>query len=527
MAVPPGTTSRQIGGIARWMFVALVITGMLLWWWPSYRSWGALSAGVLVVFGLWLLWRTATRDHRVPGHLLHWVLLVPAILLTVHFARSVLWDVPEEPAALAGAVDLSVLVQLGLLAVGVMLTQSFFPRAARNVIILSLCGAAMMSGSAAAMTWGQATEVRGALTLLGIGGVAVWLSPLWGVTNPEDPATIHLLKRSDLRIGCVGVGVIAAALFQRCSLSATVLAGLVVGIVLFLSGLVFPRRRKLTLIVGGVLAAGSTLAVIYLSAPLRLPPVLGRPDASRWIGSGEHALRDLSAADSGLTVLLGMVGLGGTIWIVGGMLVCMIWMMCRARRGSAGDQGRAIVWASATALTSCAMLCAGGLFIPSVTLAMAFTWGMLPRMLGKPARQRPGAMLLLPILLLMLLLAFARQGGMAAWSAAAFGLGDKCLHAATGVILAGTLAWLVGAKRCLLGVAAIALAALVGGAGELVQLVAGTGRAPELWDWAAHAIGCLIALGPYLLCVGARWCESTDATPQDAVESNAYTYGAK
>ena len=51
MAIPVGTTSRQLEWLARWLLAGVVVLALLTCWWPGYRSWGtvvAAEAAVLV-----------------------------------------------------------------------------------------------------------------------------------------------------------------------------------------------------------------------------------------------------------------------------------------------------------------------------------------------------------------------------------------------------------------------------------------------------------------------------------------------
>lgn len=527
MAIPIGTTARQIAFIGRWMLATVMVVGMLVWWRPGYPTWGTMSASLLVVFALWLLWRTVCGDHSIPGHPIYMVLAVPAAILTVHFAVAGLSPTPPAAYAVSGAIMASLLFHMALLAAGIMLTQSFLPRAASHAVVLSLCGASIMGGSAAAMVWGHAPQVQDSLTLLGFAGVAVWLSPLWGLSAEgakifvpagEPAVRPDPLRRRDVRMACVGVAVIATAVFATRSPAASLWACAVVGLVLVLAGIVFPAGRMATLAAGGAL---TTVAALFWTGETIILP---RQYHAGLFGLGEQAFKTVSAGDSGLAVLLYTVGPVGLGWLVWGSAWCAIWLMANARRGCAGDQGRAVVWTSATVLASCALLAGGGVFIPSVTLAIALTWGMLPSMLGRAPTRRHGAMLVVPVVVLMLMLGVARNPGLAIWSAAAFGLGDKFLHGVTGLVLAASMAWLIGSRRWWLGLIAIAISALAGGAGELIQLVATSWRDAELSDWAAHAVGSSIAVVPYLLCMGSRLCESADVSAEQAGAYDTHAY---
>jgi len=514
MAIPVGTTSRQLGAIARWTLVWVVVLGSLSWWWVGYDSWAGLSGGILVVLGLWLTWRTVGDNRTVPGHPLHIVLVVPAVILTCHFVRHGLVDRPRGSLALSGALDISMVFHLAVFAAGVMLTQSLFPRAARYAAVLAICGAAMMGSSSAALAWGQAGQVTDALTLLGFAGVSVWLSLLWGLAPGGEAGGVpQALRRRELRLACIGVGGMAAGLFVRVSPVAAVWAGIVVGGVLIVGALVFDRHRLILLAAGAVLCGGGLcLALLRGHGTMTF-----LPDGAGWFGVGETAFRRLSAHSGGVELIFATTGWVGGLWCLAGACLCAVGLLIQARRHGA-DQGRAIVWLAATALASGAMMVPGGAFVPAATLAAAFTWGMLPAMLGRPAASRHGAILLAPVGMLMLALVIARSGGLVLWIAQGYGYDDKILHGIAGFLLAALLAWLFGSRRWWVGLGAIVLSAALGGAGELLQRLVTTSRQADLNDWAAHALGSALAVGPYLLCVGARMCESPEAAP-DAAEA--------
>ena len=222
-----------------------------------------------------------------------------------------------------------------------------------------------------------------------------------------------------------------------------------------------------------------------------------------------------------VAVLAGMIGGAGVIWIVGGMAFGLIYLLLRARRGHRGDQARAIVWTVVAALAACGLLARGGLSIPSVTLAAAFTWGLLPAMLSRGDRRRSGLGVFVAFAALMLLLGLSQRGGLADWMTAAFGGDDQILHGLAGFFLTLILAWLMGARRTWMGLLAIIIIILLGGVGEMLQGLLSR-RHVELSDWLAHAIGCAVATPLYLLCMGSRWCESPDVRPVENEAKNPY-----
>ena len=484
-----------------------MVLGPLSWWWVGYRGWGGLTGGLLVVMGLWLMWRTAADNRTVPGHPVYLVLVVPAAILSWHFVRHGLVSAPQAPQALAGALDLSMLFHLGLLATGVFLTQSLLPGAARHVAPLAVCGLAMMAGPTAAVVWQETGEARSALALQGYAGVAIWLSLLWGLAPGDDGGPVpQALRRRDLRLGCIAVATAVSAVLAHSAPHATVRAGIVVGVALILGAMLFARRRVALLVTGGVLSAGGLHVTALLVGPVAQLDLAG----AGALGGGEEAFGQISAQSGGVAILLGTIGWVGLAWVAAATCLCLGWLLWQGARSGA-DQGRAVIWTAATGLATGSLLAGGGAFIPAAVLITAFTWGMLPAMLGRTPRPRPGAVRLVPVLALMLGLGIARSDGLVLWMAESFGYGDKMLHAASGLILAGVSAWLFASRCWWRGLLAIAAAGLLGGVGELIQLAATSWRTADLADWGAHAVGSALMVIPYLLCVGSRLCESAEA----------------
>lgn len=509
MAIPVGTTSRQLCLIARWSLVWLMVLGPLSWWWVGYRSWGGLTAGMLVVMGLWLMWRTAADNRTVPGHPLHVILVVPAAILAWHFVKHSMAAGSLPAGALGGELDLSMLFHLGLLALAVMLTQSLLPAAARHVVGLAVCGLAMMVGPVTAVAWQQTLEARNALAMQGFAGVAVWLSLLWGLAPSDDGGPVpHALRRRDLRLACIGLATAASVVMARMAPEATVRAGTVVGLAMISGALLFRRHRVVLLVVGGVLSAGG----LHVTALLTGSITGFDPAGAGWFGGGEEAFGRLSAGSNGVAILLATIGWAGLVWVVGGGCLCVGWLLRQGvLRGA--DQGRSVVWLAATGLATASLLSGGGAFMPTGTLIAAFTWGMLPAMLGSTPKRRPGIVLLVPILALMLAMGMAWSSGLVVWMVKSFGWGDKMLHGVSGMLLAAVLAWLLGSRCWWRGLLAIVAAALAGGAGELAQRVVASWRGADLADWGAHAAGSALVVIPYLLCMGSRLCESADVIP--------------
>ncbi len=510
VAIPVGTTARQLGAMARWMLACVIVLGMLTWWWPGLRGWAGLIAGLNAVLVLWALWRLVAGDGSVPGHPIHLAMLLPIGVLLWHLAEGQLDAAGDPRSRAAGSLTVALILELSLVGLGAMLTQSLLPRAARHVTVLAVCGAAMLAGPAAAMVWAPTGHAHTALALLGFAGVGVWLSAMWGPASADTPHQPRTTARSRmLRGACLAVAIGAAGILAVVAPLPALLAGGLAAATVVLAGLVFHRGRTVLLLVGGggcVAAAGVlTLARWVREAALSL---LARPGRAGWFGSGERAFADLNAGDAGLLVLLRAVGWVGAAWFVLTCAAAIVWLLLHARRGHAGDRARAILWTASSLIAGAAFLAPGGAFIPAVVLGMILTWGLLPAMLGRTGTRRSGLLLLAAVLIVLGVHGVVRHGGLLAWVGELGGAGDKAIHLLTGFLVTLLAAWQLGRRRVGLGLAAIALAALAGGVGEVAQFFASS-RSAEFVDWAFHAAGCAVAVVPYLLAIGARACESS------------------
>jgi hypothetical protein len=502
------------------MYLAVLLTGVLTWCWPDYGVWGALISGSIVSMLLWLCWKTADIDRTVPGNPIYLVLLIPAAILTYHLAYTGLAIATAERRLMNGALNASMLFHLAILAITVMLSQSLLPKAIARASVVRICGAAMIGGGILAGFRGGAEPVRQAMALVGYGGVALWLEPVWrpSISIARQGFNLPAYHRTWQVISLVAA-VLASCMLAWCSPIAAVLAGVGSGITLVLASVIFARRSRKLLITGALLTIGGVTGAMY-AGPLPEAISFGGP----LLGSGENAfgpivsngqtLHAVSARNSGLQILSGTIGTPGMILTVMGLVCCLVLFMVRSRRDHAGDQAKCVAWTVAAMLCAGAFLNCGGMFVPAVTLAIGLTWGLAAEVTGRASIPRPGITVLVGLVAMMLLMGVSRASGLIAWSASGLWDGpsiDKLLHAVFGMLLAMTLAWLMGSRKLTWGLAGIALACLAGGAGEVIQYAIPTGRGPEWTDWGAHAAGCLVAAAPYVLCIGARQCESTDA----------------
>ena len=515
------------------MYLTVVLAGVLTWWWPDYSAWGALIGGLMIAMLLWLCWQTVSINRTVPGHPIYLVLLVPAAVLTYHLARSGLGMRTDSTGLVSGALNASLLFHVGILALGVMLSQSLLPKAIAHAGVVHICGAVMIGGGILAGFRPDAAPVRMAMSLVGYGGVAVWLAPLWrpsisSIHQGFNPPAHH----HKLRICSLAAAVFASGLLAWNSPDAAILASIGAGAVLVTAAAIFSRRSRGLLAVGAILviAGGLTGAIHGDILPQALPT--GGPP----LGSGEEAfgqivtqdgkvLQAVSARHSGLQILCRTIGLPGAMLVVTGLAGCLVMFLVRARRDHAGDKAQCVAWTVASLLCAGAMLGSGGLFIPAVVPAVGFTWGLLAETAGRSSRPRPGIVVLVVLMAMTVLMGVAQSNGLVTWAAKSIWTGngsDKLLHAIFGMMLSMTLAWLMGPRKLRWGLLAIVLASLAGGAGEAIQYLTTTGRVAEWNDWIAHATGSIAAVVPYLLCVGARQCESADATGHDHRTSDSY-----
>jgi hypothetical protein len=527
MAIPLGTTARQLQALARAALAAVIVLAMLAWWWPGYRRWGAAAAGVAGVLVLWVLWRIVSADRKVPGHPIHLVLLLPAVVLSVHLGGIALGTPAGSTWQLAGALDVSmVFVQFGLTALTVMLTQSLLPDPIRHVVVPTLCGAAMVIGPGAALAWAGGGPARPALALLAFAGVGVWIAMSLsfapprlvvqasclhsGVQTPCSPRPAGWLRHKAVRGACVAVGVLVAAALAVAAPGQALAGAAMVAVALLLAGAILPGRSRILLAGGGLGAAVAIAVGAIPSVRGAVAAVVRQAATSGAWGVGEQAFRQVSASDSGVVVLAATLGWAPAGLFLGGLAVLAGCMLRHARTAQPAEQAAAIAWTAAAGIATAALLAPGGLFIPAVVLAFAFVWALLPAMLGRADPPRSNLYLLAAMGGLICLLGVVRQEGLLAWVTSAFGVGDAFIHVVSALLLTLLLTWTLGSRRLGLGLLAIALVIAGGGLGEVFQELF-TARGGELRDWINDVLGCALATPLYLLCLGARWCESPDA----------------
>ncbi|MCY2925795.1 MAG: hypothetical protein NT031_10205 [Planctomycetota bacterium] len=515
MPVISGTTARQAEAIGRWLLMFLWVGGAVMWWWPGYRVWGSMAAGLIAVLGIWLAGQIVAGRRRVPGHPMHWGWLGPGAAMVWHLARASLTDLPRSDA---GGVTASSAFHLVLLAAAVMLVQLVLSLELVNRP-WTICGIALAMTVGGLAAWGsQAPVVTPATTLLGLAGGwlavgAAWPGAWWG------PMAEGALRRAKSRrwtwiwrgivgvLAAAGATALAAEFTREALVSAACL-----GLALLGAGALGTKRRWLFLAAGAAVTAGAATA-------LRAWGGWGLQWPSSWLGEGDNIFSRVHTDAGGLTVLggmLGWVGLGGLgLALVG--TVARLWRLggsCQARETIAR-----VAWTAGT-LTACAAVAApGGLFVPSTVLAVGLAVGLMPAAFGAGMPERPAWVLGGAVAGAAAVLGLSSAGGLARWAPAAIGGEDAWPHALTGFLLAMILAWWWGARRTWLALAGVGLVVLIGAGGELAQQW--FTREPGEWhDWGFHTLGCLPAVIVLVLGRYARRCELPDARAKDLVSGS-------
>jgi hypothetical protein len=498
---------------------------------------------VVIVLLLWLMAKTASGDRAAPAGLFHLALAGPAVILAVHFLWRVLPGVAGPRGGLAaqagvrGVLDISAVYQFALIALAALLARALCASPAAAGVPALLAAAGMIVGALAGAFSGQADLVRAPLGLLAFSGAGLLLSllsrrpyrPPRGARVPRVRSTPASDSDEGARLAAAGRGTRPHVMHTSAVAAVAVLCGALL--------LLFPRPGVLA---AGLLALTALLGTILLGKPrlrlvaslalllivagywiaasgafdralqgvvpgFRLEAALRRP-----LGVGEEAYRSLSADTTGLEFLGDQVGWAGLAWLGGGLLAAAGLALWRAR--STGEGAAAVFRLWSAGLAMAAFLAPQGLFVPSVSLAVGFTWGFLAAPAARPAHRWSGWALVGALGAVMLLLALAPDVGLLEWSCTRAGLHDDFLHVVCGLLFASILAWQVGRDRLRRGLVGVGLAAAAGGAGELLQALAST-RNADWRDLVLHSAGCAAGAVPYLLALGARMCEEHSPPP--------------
>jgi hypothetical protein len=439
--------------ICRGLLLGLLAGGLAWWWRQDLAAWGAMTACVLLATAALALLNVAQGRVSVAVSAAHLAMLLPWALLAMHWwprnFDSGLYDLKP----LHGALSASLLTQLVLLSLGVALTQTLLARSPMRNYIGLVCGLALAAGAVA----GTGTPAAPRVLLALAAGASCGASVVGLLARQRAPARV------------------AGALGTAAAVSMAGLAGA--------SWL-------------------PSLPVSYAPAPPVAPTV---------IGVGDAAFAYLQAGNSGLVVLLHMIGWAGTLWFCATLAIVLGARVVRNRHAGSSAM-TSCLWAAAAGLSLAAMLAPGGLFVPVCTLAAAVALGMAAGAGEDQAKSARGLVPTAGLLLALMVAGAARNPGLLSWATefrqnelatlAVLGVNkpDAFLHVCAGLLTCVVLLWQLASRRAWLSLPAVTLALALGGVGEGVQRML-PWRSADWRDWYAHATGCGIAVVLYAACL--------------------------
>jgi hypothetical protein len=497
LQINPRPISQPLGTAARWFMLAIVIIGMSAWWMPSYRTWGSLMAGWVLLLLLWILHSLSMRERQIPGHPLQAGLLALSIMLLVHVLGQ---RGTHTAGPVADALGVSMLLQLALLAAGIALCQSVLPRVVDNLVGIGACAVAMIVGAICALlwTWHDPPPITCAWALTGYAGVCLWLTPIClsvkgALSVQQTPLQLPLIRTVWLGVPVAAVSALLV-LAPRPSLWALTICGAVLSIG---SALCRPRSR---LMLASCLAAGAGAAGLTIT---RAWPDVSWLASARVFGTGPDALAAISGQESGLAAIAGATGWAGLAALCAAALWCLAALVRSATSMERPRQLRALLWTAIVALAFGAWLGPGGMFAPSTTLLLAVAVGLSPTIMpvSTPPRSAWWVMAWLAAVASQLL--WGQHAGLGQWAFESYGIaaGKHILPGVTGFLIALTLAWIFGTRSWRRGAVAALAAAAAPATAALAQ---------QNWaHWTAALspmfIGALAACPVYLLVMLARW----------------------
>ncbi len=485
----PAQTSSQVDTITRVLLVGLLTVGAIAWSQMSLHAWSSLAGGLLATWLLWLMARTVEGRRGIGRNGMLAEFLIPAGVLGAHAFLTV--RAVDDAWALNGSMDASAIFHLFLLMLGTMLCQDVLAHTKRRQVVLSIAAGPMILSCGLTAWTVQQPLLADALWLTAGASAAIWFWAWWPDRNrPAEKLSGRWRRVVALAPGCAWL--VLMGVFPVDPVNFAVLA-----LALLVCGAVAGAWRKVWLAVGAV--CGLLAAAAWLR---RGSWLIDRPAPVTLLGRGEEAFATIWAGSPGLWILLGMVGLvplaamlvwAGYVWtghLLGGM-----------RR--VADPIRVVAMQLAALLAGLAILAPGATMLPTVSLAVMVTWGLLPQASRMRSRQLSGLVLIVPFFLLLLLIGVIRIQGLVVWMVYLYRGTDIFLHAVGGLLMAMTLFWWLGSRGIVWGVLALVLSIGAGGIGEGIQYL-WTTRSTEWKDFFAHLSGSLIAVVPYLLCMGAR-----------------------
>ncbi|MBT3278248.1 MAG: hypothetical protein HN370_02625 [Phycisphaerales bacterium] len=462
------------------ILTGVALAGVLLWQ-PGYSSWALLASGLLLALTLFCIRGVLARENRVPANGFQWVLLGLGAIVTGHIVAGHLGISAET--GLRGGVNTSMLFHFALGSLGVMLAGQFTTIKTRS-IVTHIVAAVFLLGGLAALSR-PTTTGQEMLWLVAAGGLCLWLAPSlrtlsrklqWGQWAAAGLAGAWLLEFASIptcgvALGCVATTWVLYALTRRHTHRAWSIAAL------------------------GAITGGLVFAWTLLN-PDAVPLSL--------VGKGERGFAFVFGGSDGGAILAATTGVLGFGIFIGGTLGCCAIQLRRARDVSHSALIQEAVWTAATLLMTASLLMPGGFVSPLPTIGLMMVWG-----LGRKHRAasmlptRPGWILPAAACTLVFFTAISGDSGLMINAGIVYGLGDKPGHLFVGFVISLLMAWLASRKRGWLGLVALGVAALAGGAGELAQKFFSS-RGVDLADWIAHLWGSAAALLVFGLSLVAR-----------------------
>lgn len=422
-----------------------VVAGVMLLGRPGYGAWGSVAAGLTVLLGFYLLRSVARRESRIEGNWIHAALWGLTVLLAFPMLLDTLREKPTLP--LGGELQISMVFHLGLLSLGIMVTQGLAPTGVRH---------------------GRWIFAAGVIVILGA------LCNVWQVSH--DAAVISSLRWSLLG-GCGMFLCVAGIRLRRHTPEGT-----------SPRGLGFSRRAAVGFVAAGLAAATGLWWWLGQDVPLTV------------FGFGEAGFAWAFAGGESLGILVATTGVLGGLWFVGWCLALWVQALRAGRIES-------LAWVAARVCATAALLSPGGWVNPAVGMGFVVAWGLGPGATGAAGRVRSarisGWWFLGGLLMIFGMLGLCKHPGLIDQIGKVAGVSDKGLHGIFGFLVSLSLAWVLSSKRWWLGLIGWGGGVFLGALAEGAQSVLTAWRNAEWMDWELHAVGCLIALLLFLL--GLMW----------------------